>query len=278
MQALSFLLVDELLQGENEGFPTVDYSLASDAVRRHFYLHCVLLFLVGDYPGMGKMANMVHSGYSACHWCEHRFGYHSAGHNVALGNRCHLPSSSPLRVDPRFGSHCLFAEAPPPLRRTHAKTVAAAREIELLQGSSRDAIVKATGVRGLCLFVFLFLFDIIADCLPDMMHILKDLWQHYFVPYFKGEVTPKVPQPQSTTYVRQKKTYNHSPEELQLRQQKYDKAKEVHNETLKVLALHCSCVRIATILLYRVRSCIKHTANIAINRARYSDCAFSNWV
>ena len=237
MQAVNFLLVDELLQGQDEGFSAIDYSHPEDSPDRQFYLHCVLLFLVGDYPGMGKMTNMVHSGYSACHWCNHRFGHHSAGHNVALDNRRHLPRSHRLRVDPRFGAPCLFDNAPPPLRRTHSATASAAREVEQLEGTDRDKMVKDTGVRGVCMFSSLRLFDICGDCLPDMMHILKDLWQHYFIPYFKGEVKPAIPKLPRTTFTRKGTIYNYDAEELQRRKEKHQAAMEVYNNTLKVTFL-----------------------------------------
>ena len=273
MQALNFLLVDDLLQGQNEGFPITDYSRAPGADGRQFSLRCVLLFLVGDYPGIGKLTNMVHAGYSACHWCKHSFTFHSTGHNVAMDNRRHLPQSHPLRDDARFGPPCLFEESPPPSKRTHAKTVNAAREVERLGGSEREKKVKATGVRGESLFALLKLFNIIADCLPDMMHILKNLWQRYFLPYFKGEVQPAVPQPPSATYTRKKQIRHYSPADQAERTRKYQEKLSVYNETMKVGALHFLLHDYCTIHHYSENSCMKCCSYTAIIRARCFDCS-----
>lgn len=54
-------LTDDLLNAQNQGYKITDHSKPEDSVRA-FYLKVVLLFIVGDYPGQGKLSNFIHSG------------------------------------------------------------------------------------------------------------------------------------------------------------------------------------------------------------------------
>lgn len=84
-------VIDELLQAYIHGIPLVDSSLAQDVERRWFKCHVILLFVIGDYPGIGKISDFKHNGFCRCHWCEAHFRYYSPGHEVALNNKRWLP-------------------------------------------------------------------------------------------------------------------------------------------------------------------------------------------
>jgi hypothetical protein len=234
LQAVTFLLVDDLLQGQEEGYRMIDHSLPLGSPDRVFYMRCVLLFMVGDYPGQGKLANMLHSGKQGCHWCMQRFEHHCPGHNVALGNRRHLPAHNSLRDDPRFGAPCRPDEHPTPPLRAHAQTLATGKEIESTTGTERSRKEKSTGIYGFCFFAFLFLFDVVWDFMPDMMHIIKDLWQGYFIPYFKGDVEPATPKAPSRTYKRGRQVRHYTLEEMENRTQKHQLAVDRHEKIMRV--------------------------------------------
>jgi hypothetical protein len=172
MHAFMTVFVDELLWGETDGFRTVDHSKPNDDPDHIFWLMVILLFWVGDYPGMGKCAAMKHSGAHGCHWCDGFFFPHSTGHNVCIHNRRHLRPNHPFRHDAAtWGSTELRT---PPNNRTHADVKAKAQEIHDMEyGTARDKKQSNTGIDGFCLFMMLAMFDVVWDMLPDMMHITK---------------------------------------------------------------------------------------------------------
>jgi len=172
MHAFMTVFADELLWGETDGFRTVDHSKDISDPKRVFWLKVVLLFWVGDYPGLGKCAAMKHAGAHGCHWCEGFFYAHSPGHNVCIHNRRNLRANHPYRTDNRWG--------PPEVRdpvptRTNAGVEGKAREIHEMdhEDKAKEKMQTKTGIDGFCLFLLLGMFDIVWDMLPDMMHITK---------------------------------------------------------------------------------------------------------
>ena len=174
MHAFMTVFVDELLWGETEGFRTVDHSKDGSDPDRVFWLKVILLFWVGDYPGMGKCASMKHAGAHGCHWCDGFFYAHSPGHNVCIHNRRNLRANHPFRQDvTRWGSTETRGPVP---NRTHDDVEAKAREIhDMDKGRDKDNLRTQTGIDGFCLFMLLAMFDIVWDMLPDMMHITKGI-------------------------------------------------------------------------------------------------------
>jgi hypothetical protein len=174
MEAFMVVFVDELLWGETEGFRTVDHSKPPSDPDRVFWLKVILLYWVGDYPGLAKCANMKHAGFYGCHWCKGYFYTHSPGHNVCIHNRRNLRDNHPYRTDARWPHR--ENRYPVPLRE-RAEVEAQAREIhEMEPGPDKARMQKATGIDGLCLLVLISLFDIIWDMMPDMMHITKGVF------------------------------------------------------------------------------------------------------
>jgi hypothetical protein len=171
MDAFMTVFVDELLWGETDGFRTVDHSKDPDDPDRVFWLKCILLFWVGDYPGLAKCSNFKHSGFYGCHWCKGYFFSHSAGHNVCIHNRKNLRPNHPYRTDARWGAP--ETRAPTPLR-TKEEVEDQSREIsDMVEGPEKARKQAATGINGFCLLLLLGMFDIVWDMLPDMMHITK---------------------------------------------------------------------------------------------------------
>ena len=171
MRAFMIVFVDELLWGETTGFRIVDYAKDVSDPERVFWMKVILLFWVGDYPGLGKVSAMKHAGQKGCHWCEGFFYAHSQGHNVCIHNRRGLREHHPFRKDRRWG---LEENRDPIALRTNDGVRAEAREIhEMKEGPAKAKKQKKTGIDGFCLFLLLGLFDFVWDMLPDMMHITK---------------------------------------------------------------------------------------------------------
>jgi hypothetical protein len=172
MTAAMVVFVDELLTAETEGFRIVDHSKAPSDPARVFWMKVVLLYWVGDYPGIGKIAGMKHAGRQGCHWCKGFFYAHSPGHNVCIHNRRNLRPNHPYRRDARWGEH-EFRDPVPLRNKTEVEQQA--REISQMEYESKEQEKKQTetGIDGFCMFMMLQHFNIVEDMLPDMMHIVK---------------------------------------------------------------------------------------------------------
>ena len=186
------LLVNDLLHWY-DGKIVVDHSMDVDDPGREFLLRVVLLFWCGDYPGLGEVTRFKHCGYDACHWCKDR-GQHSKGlQRMVYGRyRRWLPDDDEWRHDfASFGSY-EFDETPDV--RTHEETVQVGIEADAIGRTGTQPDV-CEGVKGPCFLSFLDLFNLIWDICPDLMHIIKNLFQRMFVPLFSGlgKRMPKFP-------------------------------------------------------------------------------------
>jgi hypothetical protein len=112
-------LVDDLLQGEQVGYPTVDHSRRVGDLERDFLLKVVLLYICADCPGLADISGF--GGYAnslcQCHWCWHKTPQFLPSRASFLGNSDSLPLGHPLRVN-SYETH------PPPKLRTHDESVA----------------------------------------------------------------------------------------------------------------------------------------------------------
>ena len=223
IQCVLLVMTDELLVGQDTGFPMRDFSRPVDDPEHYFMLKVVLLFFMGDYPGQGKVSNMKHSGAQACHWCHHDFEYHSKGHNVARATRQHLPTGHTYRQDDSFPEP---EEKPPPATRTHQGVCDKAAELEGLRGPQLEQAQKTSGVYGACELRRLHLFNIIWDICGDMMHLMSGMWGRRVMPMFKGEFTQAYPKKPGETHADGEggqMPYNN--DEQAARTRGYDKAK-----------------------------------------------------
>jgi hypothetical protein len=59
-------MVDDLLRGQNDGYPINDHSLPES--RRAFTCKIILLYIIGDYPGQGKLCGFSHMGTFIVHY------------------------------------------------------------------------------------------------------------------------------------------------------------------------------------------------------------------
>jgi hypothetical protein len=225
IQCILMVFANELLHGQDDGYPMRDFSVPVTSPRHLFNLKVILLFFMGDYPGQGKVANMIHNGKRACHWCYHIFEAHSPGHNVALDTRRHLPPHHPMRTDDVFGPHEL---RDPPRSRTHAETCAYAEEAHNLgvQGDAKGKkqAQKQTGVYGPCPLAFLAFFNLIWDITGDMMHIIKGMWARKLMPMLKGEFNQSQPLEPPKTHKVAGEVVAYTPAEQRVRKRNYDKA------------------------------------------------------
>jgi hypothetical protein len=83
----------------------------------------------------------------------------------------------------------------PPEPRTHDESQAQGWEAENFKGpsDSDNHPKKGTGIGGWCPLGDLPLFDIIWDICPDMMHIIKNMFERFFISLPDGERIPKAP-------------------------------------------------------------------------------------
>jgi hypothetical protein len=175
MTAFMVVFLDEILWGETDGFRTVDHSKDPSDPDRVFWLKTILLYFVGDYPGLAKCAHMKHAGFYACHWCWGYFFSHSPGHQVCINNRRNLRATHPYRKDARWGAPEERDSIP---LRTRDEHELQSREInEMEDGPLKTEKQRATGINGFCLLMMVGMFDIVWDMLPDMMHITKGTFE-----------------------------------------------------------------------------------------------------
>ena len=255
IQCILLMFVDELLAGQDYGFPMRDFSIPRGMPGHHFDLKTILLFFMGDYPGQGKVANMKHSGAMACHWCEHPFQFHSRGHNVALGTRRHLAPDNPFRRDDSFAEPEL---RPPPPMRDHCQMCTTAENMANLSGAELEKEQTRTGINGECWLSHLHMFNMVWDITGDMMHILKGMWGRRLMPLLKGTIAPAPPVPLPKTHSDgHGGRMPYTPDEMAPRTRANDAAKLKFSDVHKVqrththtLALHNGyyCIIITTLL------------------------------
>ena len=200
---MSLRMTDELLVGEDTGFPCVDSSRELDDPARYFHLKCVLLFWKGDYPGQGMISGFSHAGTSAmqCHWCKHHSPYFLDGRALLHCTCQHLPEGHHMRNRKTHGlagaNTTPFKDYPPPEARTHDESVQQMKESQdwlhapdhlgrIRDKKQSEFPGKKTGVNGWCPFVLLYLFDIIKDICLDIMHMLKNWWAKHLLQVILG--------------------------------------------------------------------------------------------
>lgn len=193
------LLTDDLLMGEDNGYPCVDSSRSINDPSRMFSMQVSLLFVVGDYPGLGKMTGFGHNnmGKCHCHWCMHATPSYLPGRALFRNHRSHLPEDDWMRQADFEEPHLPASEFPPPNRRTVHESVdqsIAARDH--LYGAPHHP-GRESGIYNWCPLTLLDLFDIIWDAAPDMMHILKNFWTN-LLKIFNGQTDCKYPKKKQT--------------------------------------------------------------------------------
>jgi hypothetical protein len=186
---------------EETGFPCVDASRRADDPGRHFSMQVTPFFLVGDYPGLGKMVGFGHTSASFCHchWCMHKTPVYLTGRALFLQNRSHLPPDHWMRHAAYDKPPAPHEEYPPPRPRTHDEAVAHSLESRAYNGPEKAdrAPWKKSGVNYYCPLVLLQHFDLIWDAAPDMMHILKNVWSK-LLHIFNGQLQPAYPKKNQT--------------------------------------------------------------------------------
>lgn len=234
------MLIDELKIGETHGFRTTDFSREPSDPQSHFQLKTILLMLIGDYPGTGKVTRMHHSGFRACHWCWHRFDTISTGHQCAINNRQHLSFSDSFRTHYAFGE---AEHAAPPAPRTHDEYVNIAKKIEeaIREGRSRTYVEnerKRNGIIATSILVELSMFDIIWDVLPCFMHIDKGLWQKWIIPMSNGTLIERnqMPLQPSATHTVARQTVKYSAAEMLVRRAEWSRKFDAWQGVQEVLA------------------------------------------
>jgi hypothetical protein len=231
------LLTDELLMAEETGFPCIDASRRADDHGRHFSMQVTPLFLVGDYPGLGKMVGFGHSSNSLCHchWCMHLTPLYLAGRALFLQNRSHLPPDHWMRTTDYDTPSAPHETHPPPPCRTHAKAVAHSLESRAYDGPEDGGPWKKSGVNYYCPLVLLQDFDLVWDAAPDMMHILKNIWTK-LLHIFNGQLHPAYPKKNQTVDKHGKPLHA---DVIAAIDRKFQQQKDKYNRLVRVYMLVC---------------------------------------
>jgi hypothetical protein len=179
LRGVMMLVTEDLEEGYNVGYPCMDSSLELSDPDRTFYCRCVLLFLCGDYPALGKLTGFSHQGEHGCHWCQASFPKDMALHvHVHNNHRLYLSSDHQARSSVGFAAP---ETRRPPRARTHNASI---RSVLLKPG--------ALGLTYDCPLYHLPCFNLVNDVLPDMMHC-----NHYIkstlLPVLKGSKLPAPP-------------------------------------------------------------------------------------
>ena len=195
------LITDELLKGQNVGYRVRDMSRSEDEPGAIFNCRVVLLFCVGDYPAQGTFSGFQHSGGPFCHWCTIKGLWRDGLKRTTCAcNRSYLPPGHRLRkkqysLSNRPSFEHDETESQPPVR-THEKVVADARATNAHKAAKKakdKSPHKKSGVKFFCWLSLLFLFDMVWDFLPDMMHIVTAILHGHLYPLMKGERDPSYP-------------------------------------------------------------------------------------
>ena len=128
-----------------------------------------------------------HQGYYACHWCWDKSKYR-VNRQVYAEFRRYLKPGYPGR-----GRTTKAA----PKNRTHNETDKIGKRCDRHERSGRAEAKHpkhTTGISRWCPLAVLPYFNLIRDILPDMMHIIKGVFDGHFIPLFKGNraVAPPV--------------------------------------------------------------------------------------
>jgi hypothetical protein len=81
----------------------------------------------------------------------------------------------------------------PPEPRTHEESMCQGKQAEDYWGADKNNPRHQTGIKGWCPLGELPMFDIIWDICPDMMHIIKNLFERFFGSLLEGLRVPKPP-------------------------------------------------------------------------------------
>jgi hypothetical protein len=216
--SVQVVLVDELLHGQDYGFPMVDPRFEIGDPKREFVQTVMLLFWFGDYPAQGKWSDMLHKGKHACHYCNTLF--------PAGDNRRYTPADHVCRHDVATYGSPETRDAP--ALRTNTEVHAAGLTVEQKRWKSQDRkkAETRTGIYGVCFLFLLYLFDVVWDIMPDMMHIVDGILKRYLLPMFCGEKTLRKPDQPNYTYRKKNVTYEHDEAEKKRRKNKYVAAKK----------------------------------------------------
>jgi hypothetical protein len=189
---LMYVMTDDLLFWE-DGQTVTDTSRRMDDPERDFTLRTILLYWCGDYPGLGEATGFNHGVHRhMCHWC-HIEGHHSTalkrssyGDYVRWTHEDH-----PFRTDPTFGPRRPYDTHPPPPNRTHAEAREQGIQGDNYKGPKTSHPEHTTGIKHECPLCYLYLFNIIWDVCPDMMHIIKNFFEKVVLKLMGGQRIPQ---------------------------------------------------------------------------------------
>jgi hypothetical protein len=108
----------------------------------------------------------------------------------------------------------------------------------MAKGPARTKERKKTGIQNCTIFAMLHMFNIVKDFLPDVMHILKGLWNAWFLLMMKGKKEVAAPKAPSKTYKKNDKVMKYTAEQMVVRNAAYQIKKARYALTMQVHRTH----------------------------------------
>ena len=192
LQAVLYLLTDDLLIGQEQGYRAIDMSRALGTPGRQFYCKVCLLFCVGDYPAQAVLSGFKHKGHAFCHWCE--------AHSVALSGvkreNCLFRTARQLPAghEGRLATGDWAGEDDEaPAARTSDGVKRSYTENAAYAGPTKGRPNIKSGIKHVCPLVYLFQLNIIWDVLPDWTHVGMGIMKSHLFPLFSKNRRAKTP-------------------------------------------------------------------------------------
>lgn len=117
----------------------------------------------------------------------------------------------------------------PPDPRTHQESYDQGLQAEEYFGADKKHPRHTHGINGWCVLGLVPLFDIIWDVCPDLMHILKNMFERLFIELPSGDRAPNT----SKKFNPPKQKKNETAAQLQTRQLKFESEVSRHKEASK---------------------------------------------
>ena len=253
-----YVVTDDLLIGERQGYRVMDHSKPIGDPAREFHLKVVLLYVQGDYPAQKISCGYMHAGLYPCHYCSGQASFEPGiSRCVEKDYYRWLPQNDSQRDGRNGQPSSIRTAASVRMDGLENEGAVAAHyqkifdRLGIVKDSTRETLRKrhVRGVKWFCSLSLLYMFDVVWDFVYDLMHGLN-IFEAVIIPSMKG-VKPAPPRMVLVDYKVQgeDKRKMYEGEELNRRKKRNQDAKRVHTLALKVLIIKPNTTIIILLLL-----------------------------
>jgi len=162
------------------------------------------------------------------------------------------------------GAHPIWGQPedrPTPAVRTHDTAYTQSLAARDHEGYANAHPKHTTGINGWCVLGMVPMFNVIWDVCPDLMHVVKNLFDRMIIPLFSGERFPSAPTKNvkpSSNDTNYRKLF----EEWEIQQKKYTVCTQCqHNHIIRTFCSHY--VQVLRILHHMYsQNCIRSTLSV----------------